>query len=80
MAEEITFGKENITSGASSDIQQGDQARKAMVTQFGYSDELGTVAYGDNQEEVSWACRWAAAERFGSHRAEDRFRSAPACR
>jgi len=25
---------------------------KAMVTQFGYSDELGTVAYGDNQEEV----------------------------
>ncbi|MGL4494500.1 MAG: ATP-dependent zinc metalloprotease FtsH [Beijerinckiaceae bacterium] len=52
VAEELTFGKENITSGASSDIQQATKLAKAMVTQFGYSDELGTVAYGDNQEEV----------------------------
>ncbi len=52
VAEEITFGKDNITSGASSDIQQATKMAKAMVTQFGYSDELGTVAYGDNQEEV----------------------------
>jgi cell division protease FtsH len=52
VAEELTFGKENITSGASSDIQMATKMAKAMVTQFGYSDELGTVAYGDNQEEV----------------------------
>jgi cell division protease FtsH len=52
VAEEITFGKDNITSGASSDIQQATKMAKAMVTQFGYSDQLGTVAYGDNQEEV----------------------------
>ncbi|HKS18701.1 MAG TPA: ATP-dependent zinc metalloprotease FtsH, partial [Bradyrhizobium sp.] len=52
VAEEITFGKDNITSGASSDIQQATKMAKAMVTQLGYSDELGTVAYGDNQEEV----------------------------
>src|SRR5215204_3325099 len=52
VAEEITFGKDNITSGASSDIQQATKVAKAMVTQLGYSDELGTVAYGDNQEEV----------------------------
>jgi cell division protease FtsH len=52
VAEEIIFGKENITSGASSDIQQATRLARAMVTQFGYSDELGTVAYGDNQEEV----------------------------
>jgi cell division protease FtsH len=52
VAEEITFGKDNVTSGASSDIQQATKMAKAMVTQLGYSDELGTVAYGDNQEEV----------------------------
>ncbi|WP_309129964.1 hypothetical protein [Pseudomonas aeruginosa] len=46
------MSKDNITSGASSDIQQATKMAKAMVTQLGYSDQLGTVAYGDNQEEV----------------------------
>jgi cell division protease FtsH len=52
VAEELTFGKENITSGASSDIQQATKIARSMVTQFGYSDKLGTVSYADNQEEV----------------------------
>ena len=52
VAEELTFGKENITSGASGDIQQATQMARAMVTRFGFSDDLGTVMYGDNQEEV----------------------------
>ncbi len=52
IAEELVFGKENITSGASSDIQQATQIARAMVTRLGYSDDLGTVMYGDNQEEV----------------------------
>ncbi len=52
VAEEIVFGKENITSGAASDIQQATQMARAMVTRLGYSDELGTVMYGDNNEEV----------------------------
>jgi cell division protease FtsH len=52
VAEELTFGKDQITSGASGDIQQATKMAKAMVTQMGYSDKLGTVAYGDNQEEV----------------------------
>jgi cell division protease FtsH len=52
VAEELVFGKENITSGASGDIQQATRMARAMVTQLGYSDDLGTVAYGDNQEEV----------------------------
>ena len=52
VAEELVFGKDNITSGASGDIQQATRMARAMVTQLGYSDELGTVAYGDNQEEV----------------------------
>jgi cell division protease FtsH len=52
VAEEMKFGKENITSGASSDIQQATKLARAMVTQWGFSDKLGRVAYGDNQEEV----------------------------
>ena len=52
VAEELIFGKENITSGASSDIKAATGLARAMVTQWGYSDKLGAVAYGDNQEEV----------------------------
>ena len=52
VAEELVFGKENITSGASSDIEQATRMARAMVTRLGYSDELGTVAYGDNNDEV----------------------------
>jgi cell division protease FtsH len=52
IAEELTFGKENITSGASSDIEQATKLARAMVTQWGFSDELGQVAYGENQQEV----------------------------
>ena len=52
VAEEQTFGEENVTSGAQSDIEQATKLAKAMVTRWGYSKELGLVAYGDNQEEV----------------------------
>jgi cell division protease FtsH len=52
VAEEITFGKDNITSGASSDIEQATKLARAMVTQWGFSDQLGQVAYGENQQEV----------------------------
>ncbi len=52
VAEEIKFGKDNITSGASSDISQATKLARSMVTQWGFSDKLGRVAYGDNQEEV----------------------------
>ncbi|MEP9387214.1 ATP-dependent zinc metalloprotease FtsH [Mesorhizobium sp. KR9-304] len=52
VAEETKFGKENITSGASSDIDQATKLARAMVTRWGFSDKLGNVAYGENQEEV----------------------------
>ncbi len=52
VAEELTFGKKNVTSGASSDIEQATRLARAMVTQWGYSDILGKVAYGENQQEV----------------------------
>jgi cell division protease FtsH len=52
VAEELIFGKEKVTSGASSDIQAATSLARNMVTRWGYSDAVGTVSYGDNQEEV----------------------------
>jgi len=52
MAEELIFGKDKITSGASSDIDQATRLARAMVTKWGFSDKLGVVSYGENQDEV----------------------------
>ncbi|MEM9732714.1 MAG: ATP-dependent zinc metalloprotease FtsH [Pseudomonadota bacterium] len=52
VAEELIFGKKNVTSGAQSDIEQATRLARAMVTQWGYSDKLGKVSYGENQQEV----------------------------
>lgn len=51
VAEELIFGKAQITSGASSDIQQATRLAKAMVTRWGYSDALGLVNYKDAEDE-----------------------------
>ncbi|MGO8740290.1 ATP-dependent zinc metalloprotease FtsH [Rhodoblastus sp.] len=52
VSEEIVFGKDKVTSGAQSDIEAATKLARAMVTRWGFSDELGTVMYGENQEEV----------------------------
>ncbi|WP_127092046.1 ATP-dependent zinc metalloprotease FtsH [Aquabacter cavernae] len=52
VAEELVFGHEKVTSGAASDIEQATRLAKMMVTRWGFSSELGQVAYGDNQDEV----------------------------
>jgi cell division protease FtsH len=52
VAEEEVFGADKVTSGASSDIQQATKLARAMVTQWGFSEQLGTVMYGNDQEEV----------------------------
>ena len=50
VAEEIVFGKENVTSGATSDIQQVSRIARAMVTQFGMSDKIGNIDYANEQQ------------------------------
>jgi cell division protease FtsH len=52
IAEEMIFGHDKVTSGAQSDIEQATRLARMMVTRWGFSPELGTVAYGENQEEV----------------------------
>ncbi len=50
VAEELKFGAENVTSGATSDIQQVSKIARAMVTQFGFAEELGHVDYANEQQ------------------------------
>src|SRR5437667_180634 len=52
VAEELVFGRDKVTSGAASDIEQATRLARMMVTRWGLSEALGTVAYGENQEEV----------------------------
>src|SRR5580698_4420072 len=52
VAEELMFGKDKVTSGAAGDIQQVTKIARAMVTRLGFSPKLGTVMYGENQDEV----------------------------
>ena len=52
VAEEMIFGRENVTTGASSDIQQATGLARAMVMEFGMSDKLGRVRYASNEQEV----------------------------
>ncbi len=51
-AEEIIFGPDRVSNGAAGDIKMAtDQARR-MITEWGMSDKLGMIAYGDNSQEV----------------------------
>jgi cell division protease FtsH len=52
VAEEMIFGHNKVTSGASSDISMATKLAKDMVTKFGMSTELGPLSYGANEEEV----------------------------
>lgn len=51
-AEEIVFGPENVSNGASGDIKQATDITRRMVTEWGMSDKIGMIAYGDNGQEL----------------------------
>ncbi len=51
-AEEIVYGKENVSTGASQDLKNVTDIARKMVTAWGMSEKLGTMAYGKNQENV----------------------------
>ncbi len=50
VAEGDTFGEDNITTGASGDIQYASQIARRMVTEWGFSEKLGKVLYGNPQQ------------------------------
>ena len=51
-AEEIVYGKDNVSTGASQDLINVTDIARKMVTAWGMSDKLGTMAYGKNQQNV----------------------------
>lgn len=52
VAEEIIFGEEEVTTGASNDLQQVTRVARQMITRYGMSDRLGPVALGRQQGNV----------------------------
>ncbi|MBL1351773.1 MAG: ATP-dependent zinc metalloprotease FtsH [Zetaproteobacteria bacterium] len=52
VAEELIFGYDKVTSGASSDIQMATGLARKMVTQWGLSDKLGPLLYSENEQEI----------------------------
>ena len=52
IAEELIFGKERVTTGASGDIKMATDMSRRMVTEWGMSDKLGPLLYGEPTQEV----------------------------
>lgn len=52
LAEVLIFGSENVTTGASNDIQRATEIARNMVTKWGLSDRLGPLMYGEDEGEV----------------------------
>jgi cell division protease FtsH len=51
-AEEIIFGPDRVSNGASGDIKMATDQTRRMVTEWGMSEKLGMISYGDNGQEV----------------------------
>jgi cell division protease FtsH len=52
IAEELIFGPERVTTGASNDIKRATEIARNMVTKWGLSEKLGPLLYGEEDEEV----------------------------
>jgi cell division protease FtsH len=69
IAEEVVSG--DISSGAAGDIQQATNMARAMVTQWGMSDRLGMVQYGDDDEYVFLGREMARAKIYSEFTAQE---------
>ena len=52
VAEELIYGVDNVTTGASNDLEKVSALARSMVTSYGMSEKMGTLAYGKDQEHV----------------------------
>jgi len=52
VAEELIFGADKVTTGASNDIERATKMARNMVTKWGLSEELGPITYAEEEEEV----------------------------
>ena len=52
VAEELIFGKDSVTTGASNDIERATEIARNMVTKWGLSEKLGPLTYSEDEGEV----------------------------
>ena len=52
VAEEIVYGKDSITTGASNDVEKVSKMARNMVTAYGMSEKMGNMAYGRNEQNI----------------------------
>jgi cell division protease FtsH len=69
-AEELVFGRNQVTSGTAGDIDEATKLARLMVTRWGLSEALGTVAYGENQDEVFLGHSIARQQNISEHTAQ----------
>jgi cell division protease FtsH len=70
IAEEIFSG--NMTTGAAQDIKQATNMARRMVTEWGMSDELGMISYGEQEQEVFLGKSWGSSGRGHSEATQQR--------
>ena len=71
VAEEIIYGKDNITTGASNDLEKVSALAKSMVTTYGMSEKMGNLAYGKEQEHVFMGRNFGNTRDFSEEIAAD---------
>ena len=71
VAEEIVYGSDKISTGASSDIEKVTSIAKKMVSQWGMSDKMGAMTYGKSQEHVFMGRDFGTAKDYSEEFAAD---------
>ena len=71
VAEELIYGKDNITTGASNDLEKVSALARSMVTTYGMSEKMGNMAYGKDQEHVFMGRNFGNTRDFSEEIAAD---------
>ena len=71
VAEELIYGKDNVTTGASNDLEKVSALARSMVTTYGMSDKMGNLAYGKEQEHVFMGRNFGNTRDFSEEIAAD---------
>ena len=71
VAEELVYGKDNVTTGASNDLEKVSALARSMVTSYGMSDKMGNLAYGKEQEHVFMGRNFGNTRDFSEEIAAD---------
>ena len=71
VAEEVIYGEDKISTGASSDLEKVTSIAKKMVTQWGMSEKMGAMTYGKSQEHVFMGRDFGTTRDFSEEFAAD---------